>query len=120
MPTVAALGFRRSACSPLAVVASELTLGAMAYGGRGRGGRSFSRPRGGFAARWPSSKQSRSKAETRKYIRYTTGTQESLHGGGGSANGAGPSPFSGSERPKPGPMLAGGVADTAGARPFER
>jgi len=35
----AALGFRRPACSPLAVVASELTLGAMAYEGRGRGGR---------------------------------------------------------------------------------
>ena len=39
---------------------------------------------------------------------------------GGIVKGAGPSPFSGSERPKPGPMLAGGVADTAGARPFER
>ena len=42
------------------------------------------------------------------------------HGPFGGGKGAGPSPFSGSERPKPGPMLAGGVADTAGARPFER
>ena len=45
--TVAALGFRRPACSPLAVVASEPTLGATAYvGGGGAGVRSRS-PRGG-------------------------------------------------------------------------
>ena len=44
---VADLGFRRPACSPLAVVASEPTLGATAYeGGGGAGVRSRS-PRGG-------------------------------------------------------------------------
>ena len=52
---VADLGFRRPACSPLTVVASELALGAMAYdGGGGAGVRSRS-PRGGQAARRPSS-----------------------------------------------------------------
>ena len=43
--TVAALGFRRPA-APLAVVASELTLGATAYGGRGRGGLALSKANG--------------------------------------------------------------------------
>ena len=52
----AALGFRRPACSPLAVVASELTLGAMAYEGRGRGGRAVTQGGVGSAARRPSSK----------------------------------------------------------------
>ena len=41
------LGFLRPACSPLAVVASELTLGATAYGGRERGRRAVKQtPRG--------------------------------------------------------------------------
>ena len=43
----AALGFRCPTCSPLAVVASELTLGATACEGRGRGGCSVTQPRGG-------------------------------------------------------------------------
>ena len=52
----AALGFRRPACSPLAVVASELTLGATAHEGRGRGGRAVTQGGVGSAARRPSSK----------------------------------------------------------------
>ena len=44
------MGFRCPACSPLAVVASELTLGATAYEGRGRGERSCG-PRGGWRLR---------------------------------------------------------------------
>ena len=53
-------------------------------------------------------------------IYRATGTQGTSLGRSLAQEGAGPSPFSGSERPKPGPMLAGGVADTPGARPFER
>ena len=58
------LGIPASGLLPLAVdvVASELTLGAAAYGGRdlgrGRGGVRSRGPRGGRVARRPSSKQS--------------------------------------------------------------
>ena len=52
------LGFRRPACSPLTVVASELTLGATAYVGGGGAGVRSRRPGGGRVARQPSSKQS--------------------------------------------------------------
>ena len=53
--TVVDLGFRRPACSPLAVVASEPTLGATAYAGGGGAGVRSRSPRGGRVARRPSS-----------------------------------------------------------------
>ena len=51
------LGFRRPACSPLTVVASELTLGATAHEGRGRGGRAVTQTPRRLVARQSSPKQ---------------------------------------------------------------
>jgi len=66
---VAGLGFRRPACSPLAVVASELTLGATACESRGQACGNAD-----MVARQPSSKQKQTRPGTRAAVDQLLGT----------------------------------------------